>query len=206
MDKLCRNVDEGPDRDSVAIDVPRACPCDLVFRALVPDVAVGGRCCVEEVPLMDGRILLNPGVVTGFGTLAEPSDIGGEGGVGVSERPDDEGAFVGGVSKVGDDAVVVVGDSSDRGDAEIPMGCSVIAFSLRAKASVALRSFSLIISVSILRSDSSSRSLCASIRRLSRSCSPVRISSSSRTLLSRAWLYLDSMSSKDDSVLRCFLS
>lgn len=57
-------------------------------------------------------------------------------------------------------------------------------------------------SASILRSDSSSRNRCDSIRSFSRSCSPILISSSIMTPRSMAWLYLDSMSSSDDVVLR----
>lgn len=57
-------------------------------------------------------------------------------------------------------------------------------------------------SASILRSPNSSRRRCDSIRSCSRSCSTILISSSIITALSIAWLYLDSMSSNDDVVLR----
>ena len=58
------------------------------------------------------------GVWNGFVALADFSDIGGEGGVCVSERPDDDTVFPGGVSKEGDESVVV-GESSERGEAEV---------------------------------------------------------------------------------------
>lgn len=69
-----------------------------------------------------------------------------------------------------------------------------------------LRILSCKISASILRSESSSRSLCASTRNLSRSCSPSLISSSSITPRSIAMLYLDSRSSRDDVVCRAWRS
>lgn len=58
------------------------------------------------------------------------------------------------------------------------------------------------ISASILRSESSSLSRCASIRRASRSCSPTLISSSNITPLSIPILYFDSRSSSEEVVLR----
>jgi hypothetical protein len=61
---------------------------------------------------------------------------------------------------------------------------------------------SCIISASILSSDSSSRNRCDSMRSASRSCSPIRISSSIKTPRSTAWLNFDSMSSSDDVVFR----
>lgn len=76
---------------------------------------------------------------------------------------------------------------------------------LRAQLSSARRSFSCVMSASTLRSLSSSRSRCVSMRRASRSWSPLRISSSSSTPRSMALLYLDSMSSSDDVWWRaCF--
>ena len=51
-----------------------------------------------------------------FGTNTDFSDIGGDGGVGVSDTPDEDAVFGGGVSKDGDESFVVVGDSSDLGD------------------------------------------------------------------------------------------
>lgn len=58
------------------------------------------------------------------------------------------------------------------------------------------------ISASILRSDSSSRSRCASTRSCSRSFSPILISSSSMTARSMPILYLDSRSSREEVVVR----
>ncbi len=57
------------------------------------------------------------GVLDGLVALADFSDIGGEGGVCVSERQDDDAVFPGGVSNEGDESVVV-GESSERGNAE----------------------------------------------------------------------------------------
>lgn len=57
------------------------------------------------------------GVLIGFVAVADLSDIGGEGGVWVSERPEDDNLFPGGVSKEGVESVVV-GESSERGEAE----------------------------------------------------------------------------------------
>lgn len=138
-----------------------------------------------EAPLvMDSRGLGILGATTGLEIFADLSETGGEGGVGVSESPDEERVFAGGVSNEGDDVLVVVGDSSDRGEAEMDTGWSLRYCSDRIEACRAFRSFSLVMSVSIFKSESSSFSLCASIRRLSRSCSPVRTSSSSSTLRS----------------------
>jgi len=142
------------------------------------------------------------GVANGLAEGADFSEIGGEGGVGVSETPDED-VFAGGVSR---EASVVVGDSSDRGDAETATGSMERVLLLLASDCSALCSFSFIMSVSILRSDNSSFSRCAYIRSASRSCSPVFISSSSITLRSIVWLYLDSISSNEDSVFRCFRS
>ena len=68
------------------------------------------------------------------------------------------------------------------------------------------RSFSCVISASIRRSDSSSRSRCASIRNASRSCSPTWISASSMTDRSMDTLYFDSTSSSEEVVCRACLS
>jgi hypothetical protein len=163
--------------------------------------AVEGR---EVIPLAvsDCLALGIAGVAKGLDILVDLSENGGEGGVGVSDKDD----FAGGVSKVGEEAVVVVGDNSERGDADSDIGWMVKCFSRGASCSVAFCSFSLVMSASILRSDNSSRSLCASILSASLSCSPARISSSSMTLRSIVWLYFCSMSSSEDSVFRCFRS
>lgn len=61
----------------------------------------------------------------GIGIAAAPegieldgSDVGGDGGVSVSETADDAD-FAGGVAIVGEDAVVVVGEFSDVGDRDL---------------------------------------------------------------------------------------
>jgi hypothetical protein len=69
-----------------------------------------------------------------------------------------------------------------------------------------LRSRSWSTSTSILSSESSSFKRWASMRRFSRSCSPMRTSSSSITPRSMATLYLDSRSSSDDDVFRAWRS
>jgi hypothetical protein len=98
------------------------------------------------------------GVASGLVAIFDFSDTGGDGGVGASESPDEDAVFVGGVSNDGED-VVVVGDSSDRGDLNPSIGCKVSALLFRSKASSALRSFSFVMSVSILRSENSSLNL-----------------------------------------------
>jgi hypothetical protein len=98
-------------------------------------------------------------VAIGLVAMFDFSETGGEGGVGASERPDEDAVFVGGVSKDGEDVVVVVGDSSDLGDLDPSIGCSVSSFLLRSRASSALRSFSFVMSASILRSEYSSLNL-----------------------------------------------
>ena len=97
--------------------------------------------------------------MNGFGAGADFSEIGGEGGVGVSDRPDEDAVLAGGVSNDGEDVFVSVGDSSERGDLDASIGCRFNGFLFRTKASSAFRSFSLIMSVSILRSENSSLSL-----------------------------------------------
>jgi hypothetical protein len=179
------------------IDGPRVCDCEGVAR----DEYVGCRG-VSILPLIEVLGLGSEGVANGLVIGADFSEMGGDGGVGVSETPDEE-VFAGGVSK---EASVVVGDSSERGEAETVGGSIERALLLLARDCSALWSLSLIISASILRSDNSSFSRWASMRSRSRSCSPVLTSSSSMTLRSMVWLYLDSMSSSEDSVLRCFRS
>ena len=134
------------------------------------------------------------------------SDTGGDGGVGVSEAAEDTD-LVGGVATVGDEAVVS-GDMSDNADSgrRISAANGDGFLMCRLCMASACRSFSWLISASTFRSDSSSRSLCASILNASRSCSPTLISSSSMTPRSMATLYLDSKSSSDEVVLRACLS
>jgi hypothetical protein len=157
----------------------------------------------------DVRVLGREGVVNGLGVVVvvvvlavgfDLSDMGGDGGVGVSLTPEED-VLAGGVSN---DASVVVGESSDRGEAE------VLAMGVIAKEDVlgeaAFSSFSRMMSVSIFRSDNSSFKRCASIRNCSRSVSPARTSSSSMMDFSIVWLYFDSISSSEDSVFLCFRS
>ena len=138
-------------------------------------------------------------MLEGAGT--DGSDEGGEGGVGVSETVD-EADFVGGVAIIGED-VVVVGEFSDTGDrGRRSPALRGVGFRKRCRsaAASACRSLSDLISASTLRSLSSSRKRCVSIRRASLSCSPAFISSSIRTPRSIATLYFDSRSSSDDVV------
>jgi len=126
--------------------------------------------------------------------FAEASDIGGEGGVGVSEVVSVvEMDFVsGGVVIIGEEAV----DDGEFG--------AVI--SVDSEGSCLFRSLSCMIPASIFKSESSSRSLWVSMRRFSLSCSPILISSSIITARSIATLYFDSRSSSDDDVFLACLS
>lgn len=134
--------------------------------------------------------------------LAEPeaSEIGGDGGVAVSETVSvvETDLVSGGVVIIGDEAVE---DGESAKEGELSAVTSVVR-----EVSCRFRSLSCRISASILRSDSSSRSRCVSIRRFSRSCSPTFISSSIITALSIATLYFDSRSSYDEDVFRACLS
>lgn len=120
---------------------------------------------------------------------ADASEIGGDGGVGVSEIVSvvDTDLVSGGVVIIGEE-VVDEGEPGKTGEYGAVM-------SVVMEASCRFRSLSCMISASILRSESSSRSRCVSIRRFSRSCSPILISSSIITALSIATLYFDSRSS-----------
>lgn len=64
--------------------------------------------------VIEVRVFGMLGVLSGFAAFVDLSEIGGEGGVGVSDRPDDEAVFPGGVSNEGDESV---GESSDCGEA-----------------------------------------------------------------------------------------
>ena len=72
--------------------------------------------------------------------------------------------------------------------------------SVASEANWRFRSLSCMISASILRSPSSSRRRCVSIRRFSRSCSPTLISSSIMTARSIETLNFDSKSSSEEDV------
>lgn len=139
-----------------------------------------------------------------LGRGAEASDIGGEGGSWTSETVSavDMDLVSGGVVTSGELAVDC-GDEgstfrSKVGDSGTEMSVEMVE-RWRDSCFLILSCRS---SASILRSESSSRRRWASIRIFSRSCSPCLISSSIMTPLSIAWLYLDSMSSRDDVVLR----
>jgi hypothetical protein len=132
----------------------------------------------------------------------EASDIGGEGGVGVSETVSfvDTDFVSGGVVIIGDEAAEF-GDPEPSNDGEFGAVMSV-----DREGSWRFRSLSCIISASIFKSESSSRSLWVSIRKFSRSCSPTLISSSIMTARSIATLYFDSKSSSEEDVFRACLS
>ena len=113
---------------------------------------------------------------------------------------------------VGEDMPVLVVEASDMGERGRSV-CESLARWLEtarawcfSMAASARRSFSWVMSDSIFRSDSSSRRRCVSMRRASRSRSPIFISSSSMTSRSMATLYLVSMSSSDDVWLRVWRS
>lgn len=72
--------------------------------------------------------------------------------------------------------------------------------SVASEANWRFRSLSCMISASILRSPSSSRRRCVSIRKFSRSCSPTLISSSIMTARSIETLNFDSKSSSEEDV------
>lgn len=150
----------------------------------------------------DRRLTGRGAFVVGLGR-AEASERGGDGGVGTPDVLDSSDFEGGGVDIIGDE--VVVPDASEIGDFGLT-GCTDgdMAFwecSLSIVAS-ARRSFSRVMSDSMRRSESSSRSLWVSMRSVSLSCSPARISSSSMTPLSMETLYLDSRSSSEDDVFR----
>lgn len=141
-------------------------------------------------------------LIEGLASL-DASDIGGEGGVGVSETVSevDTDLVSGGVVIIGEDATEF-GDPREYGE----LSATISVDNDGSWRAVAFSSLSCAISASILRSDSSSRNLCVSIRRVSLSCSPILISSSIITARSIATLYFDSKSSMDEEVFRACLS
>lgn len=144
------------------------------------------------------------GVRNAFGAVTERSENGGDGGVGVSEMVSDvETDLVsGGVVMSGEEAVET-GDEAPK-DGELGAVSEVErAGSWRVSERLSL---SCMISASILRSPSSSRRRCVSMRSDSRSSSPIFISSSSMTARSIAILNLDSRSSREEEVLRAWRS
>lgn len=191
--------------------VGRCAALEVVGRVLVDD-----RDAVEdtrglEVTLesIEGSLDLFgfPGAVAGafagggplgfdLGIGADASDIGGDGGswTGVLEDVTDPG----GVETSGElapDMVLL----SNMGLSGMERSVDIVD---RWRCSSCFLNLSWRISASILRSDNSSRSLCASILSCSRSCSPILISSSIMTALSIVALYFDSMSSREESVIR----
>jgi hypothetical protein len=128
--------------------------------------------------------------------VADDSDIGGEGGVGVSDMASVETDLVsGGVEIIGEEAV----DVGEDGEFGAVMS---VAIGERFR----FRNLSCRISASTFKSESSSRNRCVSIRRPSLSCSPILISSSIITARSMATLNFDSRSSSDEDVFRACLS
>lgn len=129
--------------------------------------------------------------------FADASDIGGEGGVGVSEIVSfvDTDFVSWGVVIIGDEAV----ETGDDGEFGAVISVAMIG-------NWRFRSLPCIISASTFRSESSSRNRCVSIRKFSLSCSPILISSSIMTARSIATLNFDSISSSDEDVFRACLS
>lgn len=131
----------------------------------------------------------------GLGMGAEASDMGGDGGSWTWTLASG-GVVISGELAVESASPSVflskVGDPSAERSVEIVDRCRASCFLILSWST----------SVSILRSDSSSRRRCASMRSFSRSCSPIFVSSSINTARSMAWLYLDSRSSNDEVVLR----
>ena len=184
--------------------VGAADPGPLELRRFPDGILVAGLGVVLESP--DGSLSLLLGwlmgvLATGF-VVAEASDIGGDGGVGVSETVStvETDLVSGGVLIIGDEAAELY-DASGSNAGELGAVISV-----DKEGSWRFRNLSCVISASILRSESSSRRRCVSIRRLSLSFSPTFISSSNMTPRSIATLYLDSRSSKDEVVFRACLS
>lgn len=79
--------------------------------------------------VIDIFILGIVGVLNAFVAQVDFSDVGGEGGVCVSERPGDDAVFLSGVSSEGEESVVV-GESSERGEAESGTGSNGESFLL----------------------------------------------------------------------------
>lgn len=147
--------------------------------------------------LVGAGVMIDDALGLDLGRDTDASDIGGDGGsltwILVEDMEDSGGVVVSG--ELAPDTVLVSnmglsGMESSVETMDIWRCCSCF-FSLSCR-----------ISASILRSESSSRSRCVSILSCSRSCSPILISSSIMTTFSIAALYLDSMSSRDESVIR----
>lgn len=141
----------------------------------------------------------------GRGMVDEASDIGGDGGSlrVVSLPAGGKETSSSGTERSGELAVDR-GEFSNVGDSGIDMFVDMVERWRLSDSDFFI--LSCMISASTFKSDNSSRNLCASIRNVSRSCSPILISSSIRTDLSMAMLYLDSRSSSDEVVWRACLS
>lgn len=109
--------------------------------------------------LVLGRAFGRFGVANaGFGsTTVDFSENGGDGGVGASDGPEEEFDLAGGVLQKGDDAVLV-GEFVVDGESGISMACRVGLSRCCSRFCSAFRSLFLIMSASILKSESSSRS------------------------------------------------
>lgn len=151
----------------------------------------------ETLRVVDAGVL----VTVRLGTDAETSDIGGEGGSMSSAFAAGKASESGGVVTMGELAVELGECSVFLSNVGDDMTERSVEMWDRWRASCFL-SLSWSSSASILRSASSSRRRCASMRRVSRSCSPSLISSSIMTARSIATLYFDSRSSREDVVFR----
>lgn len=189
----------------LALDVaatlgPLECRGGLWYRP-ARGVAAGSTAATEGLRLgigVDGTVPADTGA----------SDSGGEGGMESGRR--ESVAERGGVANVGEESVVADVDASETGERGRSASPAKWLETLRwwccSMLASAMRSFSWVISCSILRSENSSRRRCVSIRNASRSCSPIFSSSSSMTPRSIATLYLDSTSSRDEVWCRACLS
>lgn len=176
------------------------------IRAAVGSVLVRGFG-VAAVLSSDGmRVTLrrdgSPAVRAGvcLGRDPDASDMGGDGGS-VSSEPEVKDLTSPGVVMRGELAVDWGDVSMLRSKVGEPIAERSVEMVERWRDSCFLI-LSCISSASILRSASSSRKRCDSIRSFSRSCSPIFISPSKMTARSIAWLYFDSISSSDEVVLR----
>lgn len=188
----------------LALFAPGVVPCELRMVVDAYRVPVGFGV-VLEFPVGNFNLLLDrfTGVFSVGLAEDEASDIGGDGGVGVSEIVSFvETDFVsGGVVMSGDDAPDL-GEPSKEGE----FGAVRSVRSVEMVGYCRFRSLSCMMSASTLRSDSSSRNRWVSMRSVSRSFSPILISSSIMTPRSIDILYFDSTSSKEEKVFRACLS
>jgi hypothetical protein len=186
------------------VELIGGCAGPLELRRFVDTYRAEGFGVVLESPEGSCNLVFGGfiGVFTSGLAVAEASDIGGEGGVGVSRSVSvvDTDFVSGGVVIIGEDAV----ELGEPGPSKAGEFGAVI--SVDNEGIWRFRSLSCIISASIFKSESSSRNRWVSIRRFSLSCSPTLISSSIITARSIATLYLDSRSSSDEEVFRAWRS